>query len=172
MKKILRKIFSGFILLLYPQLKDKAIVNRHLFIYVFSQKILGIERHAPWPVHFTSKVICPENIVNGCAETPGYSIGSYIDARNGIELGQKVYFGPRVSLISMNHQEDDFEKYTYSEPIKIGDNCWLATGCIVLAGVVLGAHTIVAAGAVVTKSFPEGNQLLAGNPARIIRKIN
>jgi acetyltransferase-like isoleucine patch superfamily enzyme len=40
-----------------------------------------------------------------------------------------------------------------------------------LPGVELGPHTVVAAGAVVTKSFPEGNQLLVGNPARIIKNI-
>lgn len=41
----------------------------------------------------------------------------------------------------------------------------------VLPGVVLGDHTVVGAGSVVTKSFPEGWQVIAGNPAKVIHKL-
>lgn len=43
---------------------------------------------------------------------------------------------------------------------------------IILPGVVLGDHTIVGAGSVVTHSFPEGYCILAGNPAKIVRKLD
>ena len=42
---------------------------------------------------------------------------------------------------------------------------------VILPGVVLGEHTVVGAGSIVTKSFPEGYCVIAGNPAKIIRKI-
>jgi acetyltransferase-like isoleucine patch superfamily enzyme len=42
---------------------------------------------------------------------------------------------------------------------------------MILPGVHLGDNTIVGAGSVVTKSFPEGNVVIAGNPAKIIKKL-
>jgi len=157
--------------LFYSHLEDTNLINSTLIKYIVWQKILGINRHVPWPVHFTSEIKSPKKITNGLKETPGYSMSCYIDARNGIILEDNVYFGPRVSLISMNHNLNNLKEYTICKPIIIRKNSWLATNCIILAGVELGEHTIVAAGAVVTKSFPEGNQLLAGNPAIVIKKI-
>ena len=42
---------------------------------------------------------------------------------------------------------------------------------VILPGVTLGDHTIVGAGSIVTKSFPEGYVVIAGNPAKIIRTL-
>ena len=55
-----------------------------------------------------------------------------------------------------------------AEPITIGDQVWIGANVIVLKGVEIGAHSIVAAGSVVTRSFPPGS-LIGGNPARLIR---
>lgn len=136
----------------------------------FIQKIIGINRWASWPVHWTSKVIAPHKIQRG-SRCPGLSMGCHIDGRNGIQFGKNVWIGPRVSIISMNHDTSDFCSYIESGPVIIGDNCWLATNSVILPEVELGPHTIVAAGAVVTKSFKEGNQVLAGVPAQIVKKL-
>ena len=98
-------------------------------------------------------------------------MGCYIDARNGIIIEENVFIGPKVSLISMNHDKDNLDKYVDATPIILHKNCWLATNATILAGVELGEHTVVAAGAVVTKSFPDGNQMLAGNPATMVKKL-
>ena len=135
------------------------------------QKIFGFNRQVPWPVHWTSKVIAPEKIYHG-TRCPGLSMGCHIDGRNGIEFGKNVWVGPRVSIVSMNHNSNDFNNYVSTKPIVIGDNCWLATNSVVLPGVEIGDHTVVAAGAVVTKSFVNGNQVLAGVPARIVKKLD
>lgn len=134
------------------------------------QRVVGINRKVPWPVHWTSKIVAPQRIVPG-NRAPGGSICTYLDGRNGIIFEENVRLGPRVSIISMNHNTDDYDKYEKAGSIRIGKNSWLASNSTILANVELGEHTIVAAGAIVTRSYPEGNQLLAGNPARVIRKL-
>jgi len=136
----------------------------------FIQKVFGFNRRVSWPVHWSSKVIAPHKIDRG-TRSPGMSMGSHIDGRNGIKFGKNVWVGPRVSIISMNHDLDDYHRYMEGSPIVIGDNCWLAANAVVLPHVELGPHTVVAAGSVVTKSFPEGNQVLAGVPARVVKKL-
>ena len=63
-------------------------------------------------------------------------------------------------------------KYETAKPIIIGKNSLLTANCVVLPEVELGEHTIVAAGAVVTKSFLKGNQVLGGVPAKVIKKLS
>jgi acetyltransferase-like isoleucine patch superfamily enzyme len=53
--------------------------------------------------------------------------------------------------------------------VSIGDHVWVAARAIILKGVVLGSHSIVATGAVVTKPFPEPSVLIAGNPAAVAK---
>ncbi len=134
------------------------------------QKIFRINSHVSWPVHPTSNILCPEKISRG-SRTPGLSICCHIDGRNGIIFGENVWVGPRVTIISMNHDINDYSKYSLAPPIEIGRDTWLASNCVILPGVKLGPHTIVAAGAIVTKSFPDGDQVLAGIPAAIIKKL-
>lgn len=142
-----------------------------LWKQVFVQKIIGINRHVPWPVHWTSQIKAPENIIRG-NRCPGLSLGCYLDGRNGIEVGENTWIGPGVTIISMNHDLLDYTSYVKSEPIRIGNDCWIAGNAVILAGVELGDHTVVAAGAVVTRSFPSANQIVAGVPARVIGQLD
>lgn len=138
---------------------------------IFYQKILGFNRMVPWPVHWSSKVLFASKITRG-TRYPGLSMGCHVDGRNGIHFGKNVWVGPRVSIISMNHNPNDYREYIKCEPILIGDNCWLGANSVILPGVELGEHTVVAAGSVVTKSFKDSNQVLAGVPAKVVRKLN
>ncbi|WP_344703664.1 acyltransferase [Halomonas cibimaris] len=135
------------------------------------QKMLRINHLAGWPVHWTSKVISPEKIERG-TRCPGLSMGCHIDGRNGINFGKNVWIGPRVSIISMNHNPNNYHHYIEGGPVIIGDNCWLGANAVILPEVKIGEHTIVAAGSVVTKSFPDSNQLLAGVPAKVVKKLD
>lgn len=137
---------------------------------IFIQKVLRINGRVPWPVHWSTRVVAPQNIDRG-SRTPGLSAGCHIDGRNGIVFGRNVWIGPRVTIVSMNHEMDDYRSYVKAGPISIGDNCWLGAGAIILPSVELGPHTIVAAGAVVTTSFPQGDLVLGGNPARPIKML-
>ncbi|MGM0539920.1 MAG: DapH/DapD/GlmU-related protein, partial [Thermodesulfobacteriota bacterium] len=67
-----------------------------------------------------------------------------------------------------DHDLGRYDRYRCDESVVIGDNCWLATNVVILPGVRLGDHVVVAAGAVVTESFDEDDILLAGVPARIV----
>jgi len=136
------------------------------------QKILGFNRQVPWPVHFTSTVGCPENISRARRDfAPGFMPGCYIQAINGIRFGEGVRVGPRVMMISANHSLDNLEVHDQAPPIVIESRCWIGAASIILPGVHLGEHTVVGAGSVVTKSFPEGNCLIVGNPARVKRAL-
>jgi acetyltransferase-like isoleucine patch superfamily enzyme len=168
-KKILEKMLYVF----WPKYMKSGnehsplIVMKHWFL----QKVLRINASVPWPVHPTSRVTKAENIDRG-SRTPGLSMGCHIDGRNGIKFGSNVWIGPHVSIISMNHDVSNFHVYVTEDPITIEKNSWLGACCVVLPGVHLGEHTVVAAGAVVTKSFPGGNQILAGVPAIIVKKLS
>lgn len=57
----------------------------------------------------------------------------------------------------------------YKSPIEIGDNCWIGQGVKFMKGSVIASHTVVGAGAIVTRQFTEHNIIIAGNPAHIIK---
>jgi serine acetyltransferase len=147
--------------------------------YFLFQRILRINSDVPWPVHWSS-IVRPASgikLKNWLSYPPGYVVypgasnGNYIQAANGIELGVNVRIGPGVAIVSANHDVNNYDKWPKTPPIKIGDDVWLGANSVILPGVELGNHTVVAAGAVVTKSFVNGNCILAGVPARIVKQL-
>jgi acetyltransferase-like isoleucine patch superfamily enzyme len=142
--------------------------TRFYLQFLFFKHVLRVNTNAPWPVHFTSKLASPERIRAGRCSYPGDMPGCYIQAINGIEIGDYSIFAPGVGLISANHDPEHLDRHIACEPIRIGNHCWFGMHSIVLPGVQLGDRTIVGAGSVVTTSFPEGNCVIAGNPARVI----
>lgn len=170
MKKNILKLFHLVCLIFYRS-NFEHMSGIQVLKLGFIQRVLGFNRHVPWPVHYSSQILAPEKIIPG-TRSPGMSMSCFIDGRNGIEFGDNVWIGPRVSIISQDHDASDYNSYLSSGPIVIGSDSLLATNAIILPGVVLGRHTIVAAGAVVTKSFTDGFQILAGNPARVVKKLS
>ncbi len=174
--KMIRKIYVAFSLALafifYFNCRKNASLFSPLILLKRGvvQRIFGVNRATAWPVHHSS-VIHASSKINPGTRCPGLSPYCYLDGRNGIVFKKNVWVGPRVSIISRNHDLCDYSQYTSAKPIVIEDNCWIGANAIILPSVELGAHTIVAAGSVVTKSFPDGNILIAGNPARIIKEI-
>lgn len=84
-----------------------------------------------------------------------------------IEIGSDCTFAPRVKLIAHDASTKLFLGYTRLAPIKIGNKCFLGESVIVLPGVSIGEHSIIGAGAVVTKDIKAGS-VAAGNPAKVI----
>ena len=87
-----------------------------------------------------------------------------------ISLGDNVTISGNVTLITHDNsiQKVLKDKTDYVGPIKIGNNCFIGAGSMVLLGVTLADNIIVAAGSVVTKSFHEREIIIAGNPAKKI----
>ena len=60
--------------------------------------------------------------------------------------------------------------YQYNMPVRIGRNCWIGAGVIIMPGVTIGDNTVIGAGSVVTKDIP-ANVVAVGNPCRVMREI-
>lgn len=121
----------------------------------------------------------------GVRYTPKITVGdgSWIGARNsfaaikGISIGNHVLFAGYVHITDHSHGYEDITKPIMPQqliskgPVVIEDDCWLGFGCEILSGVHIGKHSIVAARAVVTKDVP-AYSIVAGNPARIVKRYN
>lgn len=102
---------------------------------------------------------------------PGCMISSVGDAF--VNIGSYCDLGPEVMIITGSHEIDvdglHIAGKGISASVTIGAGCWLGARSIILPGVTLAAKTLVAAGAVVSKSSDSRNIMLAGNPA-VIKK--
>mgnify|MGYP000885823556 CR=1 FL=1 len=97
--------------------------------------------------------------------------GCYIQGRGKVFIGDYVEMASNITIVSGLHSLYNQDVGVYKETI-IGDHCWIASNVVVNAGVVLGPRTIVGAGSVVTKSFPNGHCVIGGNPAKIIKELD
>jgi len=91
-----------------------------------------------------------------------------------VHVGNDLMLGPGVVMISYNHEYSDTTKpmrvqgVSMSRPITIGDDVWIGMRAMIMPGVAIGSHSIVAAGSVVTRDVPEWS-IVGGNPAKIIK---
>ena len=110
--------------------------------------------------------------------------GATIYARKEITIGDNTAVGGNVKILDNDFHPIEFEERNRllqdpcggdsqlipSRPIRIGKNCFIGCNAIILKGTVLGDGCVVGAGAVVSGTF-EPNCVIAGNPAKIIRKL-
>lgn len=90
-----------------------------------------------------------------------------------IYVGDCTMLGPNVTLATAGHPvlpELREQGYQFNMPVRIGKNCWLGAGVIVLPGVTIGDNTVIGAGSIVTKDIP-ANVVAVGNPCRVLRPI-
>lgn len=106
-------------------------------------------------------------------------IGPYaiFACRKSISIGNKVLFGPKVTIMEGNHNFREIGVYIYDNhikredddiPVTISDDVWIGSNAVILKGVTIGRGAIVGAGAVVTKDVPP-YAIVGGNPAKLIR---
>jgi len=90
-----------------------------------------------------------------------------------IYVGDCTMFGPNVTVATAGHPilpELREKGYQYNSPVRIGRNCWLGAGVVVLPGVTIGDNVVIGAGSVVTKDIPD-NVVAVGNPCRVLREV-
>lgn len=140
---------------------------------IIPQKIFRINAHVPFPVSPRVKVGIPQNIEFDPDDMQMFhSMGIYFQAVGGkLIFGKGVWVAPNVGFISSNHNLQNPDKRDPGKDIIIGDKSWIGMNTMILPGVELGPHTVVGAGAVVTKSFKEGHCVIAGNPAKVIKLL-
>lgn len=141
-------------------------VSSYLDFLLF--RIVGKSRY--WPVDKRCIVANPANIFVGINAIVGRP-GNYIQGAGGVYIGDYVNLAPNVGILSANHDLYDQNLYNVKKVV-VGDYSWIGMNSVVLPGVVLGTRTIVGAGSVVTKSFPEGFCVIAGNPAKLIKRLD
>ena len=140
-------------------MKGRIFLNRNRGIPFLCSPYIKINNYKNINFH-------PDDLHNFLSE------GSYFQAMDAmIYIGEGSYIAPNVGLITSNHDFTDLSKRGRSGDIVLGKSCWIGMNAIILPGVSLGDHTIVGAGAVVTKSYKEGYCVLAGNPANVIKKL-
>ena len=142
--------------------------------YWFGQKVLGKNRHVPWPCPPSVHIAVPQNILFNPNDLHSINTpGSYFQGIGAtITIGQGTEIAFHSGFITANHDMSTGSRnHTEGRPIVIGEYSWIGMNAVILPGVYLGPHTIVGAGAVVTKSFPEGNCVIVGNPARKVKDL-
>lgn len=93
-----------------------------------------------------------------------------------ITIGNNVIFAQNIVASGLNHEYADIntpihEQKILVSPIVVEDDCWIAANSVITAGVTIGRHSVIAAGAVVTKNIP-ANSVAAGNPAKVIKQYD
>ncbi|MBQ8576726.1 MAG: sugar O-acetyltransferase [Clostridia bacterium] len=141
--------------------KRQALLNK-MFAEIGEGSYIEPPLHANWAgrhVHFGKNVYANFNL-------------TLVDD-NDIYVGDNTMLGPNVVISTAGHPVEPELRSRgaqFNIPVRIGKNCWLGAGVIVLPGVTIGDNTVVGAGSVVTKDLP-ANVVAVGSPCRVLREI-
>lgn len=113
-----------------------------------------------------------ESLIIG--ENVGIAANAFIAVRGNLKIGKNTIIGPGVSIHTENHNFDKLDvpirlQGATRKGIEIGEDCWIGSKAVILDGVKIGSHVIVAAGAVVNKDVTD-YAIVGGVPAKIIRE--
>lgn len=180
-----RIVYSKTILFINKLILGIFYDKKHLQGYYFNTKragwlwawkglkyrLLGPNRKIPWPVNHNTIVSNAYNIeFDPNSINIFQSPGCYFQNHTAkIIIGRNVHIAPNCGIITTNHDIYNLKKHIIGKNVIISHDCWIGMNCVILPGVVLGPHTIVGAGAVVTKSFEDGYCIIAGAPAKVIK---
>lgn len=152
----------------FNQLKPSDIFEKQQYMHdVFAECgdncYIELPFHANWGghhVHFGSGIYANSNL-------------TLVDDGH-IYVGDKVMFGPNVTIATANHPIDPTLRakvLQYNKDVHIEENVWIGAGVIIVPGVHIGKNSVIGAGSVVTKDIPE-NVVAVGNPCKVLREIS
>lgn len=133
--------------------------GKHVYLRPSSSDLKGL-----WNLSVGDYTSIPKGSVFYCTEAP-------------LTIGRKVIFGPRPTIITGDHRIDVVGKYIIDSteklpendsPVVIEDDVWIGANVTILKGVTIGHGSVVAAGAVVTKSCPPYS-IIGGIPAKVLK---
>ncbi|HTN45757.1 MAG TPA: acyltransferase [Flavipsychrobacter sp.] len=93
-----------------------------------------------------------------------------------VRIGDDVIFAQNIVVSGLNHVYESLSSPIHRQGVTtaeiiIENECWVGANVVITAGVSVGKHSVIAAGAVVTKDVPPYS-VAAGNPARVIKQVN
>ena len=155
-------------LLEFNQLKSSDIEQkqkymREVFAACGDHCYIELPFHANWGghhVHFGSGIYVNSN-------------ATFVDDGH-IYVGDKVMFGPNVTVATANHPIDAELRgrgLQYNKDVWIGENAWIGAGVVIVPGARIGKNAVIGAGSVVTKDVPD-DVVAVGNPCRVLREVS
>lgn len=129
-------------------------------------KMFGAKLDWTVSIHPTAKIDYPWNLSMGNKSSLGEN--SWVYAMDSISIGEKTCIGKEVYLLTGSHNISSLTFDLVTKPIAIGDNIWIATGAMIMPGIIVNDFSVVAAGSVVIKNV-ECQSIVGGNPARFIK---
>ena len=118
---------------------------------------------------------CINNAVGDVMIGDHTRIGLHNTIIGPVEIGNHVNLAQGITVTALNHNFSDTNKRideqgVSTNPVTIEDDVWVGANAVILPGVTIGEHCVIAAGAVVTKDVPP-HSLVAGVPAKVIKQI-
>ena len=118
---------------------------------------------------------CINNAVGDVTIGNHTRIGIHCTVIGPVCIGNHVNLAQGITVTALNHNFEDTakridEQGISTKPVVIGDDVWIGANAVILPGVTIGRHVVVAAGAVVTKDVPD-NCVVGGVPAKVIKQL-
>ncbi len=143
--------------------EKRAVLLKEMFAEIGEGCYIEPPLHANWGgrhVHFGKNVYANFNL-------------TLVDDTH-IYVGDNTLFGPNVTVATAGHPilpSLREQGYQYNASVRIGKNCWIGAGAVIVPGVTVGDNVVVGAGSVVTKDLPD-NVVAVGNPCRVLREVD
>ena len=118
---------------------------------------------------------CINNAVGDVTIGDYTRIGIHCTVIGPVCIGNNVNLAQGITVTALNHNFKDAtrridEQGISTKPVVISDDVWIGANAVILPGVTIGRHVVVAAGAVVTKDVPD-NCVVGGVPTKVIKQL-